>query len=104
MGVQPVSYLAAFTKRPKGRSSLALAVALALAGTGALAQSNITGSIFGQVAPQSGNTVEIKSVDTGLTRSVTVDEQGRYRFSSLPTGRSSRAATASARCRPAATA
>ena len=87
MGVQPVSYLAAFTKRPKGRSSLALAVALALAGTAAMAQSNITGSIFGQVAPQSGNTVEIKSVDTGLTRSANVDEQGRYRFSSLPTGR-----------------
>ncbi len=87
MGVQLVSYFAAFTKRPKGRSSLALAVALALASTGALAQSNITGSIFGQVAPQSGNTVEIKNVDTGLTRATSVDAQGRYRFSSLPTGR-----------------
>ena len=87
MGVQLVSYFAAFTKRPKGRSSLALAVALALASTGALAQSNITGSIFGQVAPQSGTSVEIKNVDTGLTRSTSIDAQGRYRFSSLPTGR-----------------
>ncbi|WP_266171503.1 TonB-dependent receptor [Dyella subtropica] len=82
-----MSYFAAFTKRPKGRSSLALAVALALASTGALAQSNITGSIFGQVAAQSGNTIEIKNVDTGLTRSTSVDDSGRYRFSSLPTGR-----------------
>ncbi|WP_430388093.1 TonB-dependent receptor [Dyella sp. 20L07] len=82
-----MSHFAAFTKRPKGYSSLALAVALALASTGALAQSNITGSIFGQVAAQTGDTIEIKSVDTGLTRSTSVDKEGRYRFSSLPTGR-----------------
>ncbi|WP_240732378.1 MULTISPECIES: TonB-dependent receptor [Dyella] len=78
---------AAFAKRPWGRSSLALAVALAFSSTGALAQSNITGSIFGQVAAQTGTTVEIKNLDTGLSRTVTVDQSGRYRFSSLPTGR-----------------
>ncbi len=82
-----MSHFAAFSKRPRSRSALAVAVALAFASTGALAQSNITGSIFGQIANQSGNTVVIKNAETGLTRTAPVDDSGRYRLSSLPSGR-----------------
>ncbi len=64
-----------------------MAVVFALAGTSAIAQSNITGSIFGQIAGQTGNNVVIKNLETGLTRNAPVDNTGRYRFSSLPPGR-----------------
>ncbi|WP_233171576.1 TonB-dependent receptor [Dyella sp. ASV21] len=60
---------------------------MAVAGFDAAAQSNITGSIFGQVSSEAGDSVEIRNADTGFTRHVTVDKEGRYRFSSLPTGR-----------------
>lgn len=66
-------------------SALSVALGVSLAGT-ALAQSNITGSIFGQVGAKQGDTVLIQNTDTGFTRSTTVDASGRYRFSSLPVG------------------
>lgn len=67
-------------------SALSVALGMSLAGT-ALAQSNITGSIFGQVGARQGDTVLIQNADTGFARSTTVDASGRYRFSSLPVGK-----------------
>ncbi|WP_237561561.1 TonB-dependent receptor, partial [Frateuria defendens] len=70
------------------RSTLAMALGLTLAGPAAvMAQSNVTGSIFGQVANHQGSTVTIQNIETGFARSVSVDDTGRYRFSSLPVGR-----------------
>ncbi|MFC5740213.1 TonB-dependent receptor [Dyella tabacisoli] len=74
--------------RPLRHSVLALALGLGLASTGVMAQSNVTGSIFGQVASQPGTTtVVIQSVDTGFSRSLPVDSSGRYRFTTLQPGR-----------------
>ncbi|MGP1666319.1 MAG: TonB-dependent receptor plug domain-containing protein, partial [Rhodanobacter sp.] len=68
------------------RTSLAigLGLGLGLISTGAMAQS-VTGAIFGQA--QANSTVVIQNLDTGLTRTITVDSAGRYRASSLPTGK-----------------
>jgi len=68
------------------RTALAVAIGLGTVAGAAMAQSNVTGSIFGQVNPQQGNTVTISNPDTGFARSITVDANGRYRFSSLPPG------------------
>ena len=68
------------------RTALAIAIGLGTVAGAAMAQSNVTGSIFGQVNPQQGTTVTIANPDTGFTRSVPVDANGRYRFSSLPPG------------------
>lgn len=68
------------------RSTLAMALGAALVSGGALAQSNITGSIFGQAANQAGATVTAQNLDTGMTRSTTVDSSGRYRLTTLPNG------------------
>ncbi|WP_199098201.1 TonB-dependent receptor [Dyella sp. ASV21] len=57
---------------------------LALGSLPAFAQST-TGSIFGQVAANSGDSVLIKST-TGLSRTVSVDGRGRYNASELPLG------------------
>ena len=62
---------------------LALAVLLATSGM-AMAQSNITGSIYGSAQP--GQTVLIRNQDTGLTRTIPVDADGKYRALALPTG------------------
>lgn len=70
------------------RTALVVAVGLSLAGPGlVLAQSNVTGSIFGTVSNVSGNKVTIRNRDTGFSRTVNVDAQGRYSFDSLPVGR-----------------
>ncbi|QWT19642.1 TonB-dependent receptor [Bacillus sp. NP157] len=69
------------------RSSLCTALALCLASGGALAQSNASGNIFGRVAQPEGAVVHLQNLDTGLTRDVNVESDGRYRASSLPTGR-----------------
>lgn len=61
-------------------SALTLAMGLAFASTGALAQSNTTGSIFGQVAAKQGSTVVIENTETGFSRTTTVDDSGRYRL------------------------
>ena len=76
-----------FTAGPLRRTALALGLGLGLGlvGTAALAQ-NVTGSIFGQISGQHGDTVTIRNADTGLERTAPVDNTGRYRFSSLPTG------------------
>jgi outer membrane receptor protein involved in Fe transport len=69
------------------RSALAAALGLAFISTAVFAQSNITGAIFGQATNQPGATVVIQNLDTGMTRTTTVDDGGRYRLSSLPNGR-----------------
>ena len=77
----------ASASRPLRYSALALAMGLAFASTGAFAQSNTTGSIFGQVAAKQGTTVLVENTETGFTRTATVDDSGRYRFSTLPVGK-----------------
>ncbi|KAF1005680.1 MAG: Protein oar [Luteibacter sp.] len=67
------------------RSALAVALGMTLLGGVAHAQSNATGTIFGQAAANS--TIVIESPDTGLRREVTAGTDGRYRASSLPVGR-----------------
>lgn len=69
------------------RSALAVAlgVSLSLLSTGALAQSNASGAIFGQVSEQNV-TIVARSPEIGFERTVQVDANGRYRLSSLPTG------------------
>ncbi|MFL5477811.1 MAG: carboxypeptidase regulatory-like domain-containing protein, partial [Gemmatimonadaceae bacterium] len=52
--------------------------------SGVLAQSNAAGSIFGSSDP--GSTVVIQNVDTGQTRTVQVDANGRFTATSLPIG------------------
>lgn len=73
-------------RRGLKRSALALALGLCVAGT-VNAQSNITGSIFGQAPGMSGATVVVENLDSGLTRTIPVDADGRYRLTSLPNGR-----------------
>lgn len=68
------------------RSALAVALGVCFAG-GVNAQSNITGSIFGQAPGASGSTIVVENVDSGLTRTIPVDADGRYRLTSLPNGR-----------------
>jgi len=67
-------------------TALALALGLAVVGT-AHAQSNASGVVFGRVAAGQGNVVHLENLDTGLTRDINVDGEGRYRASSLPIGR-----------------
>jgi len=63
---------------------LAMGLLVALGANTAHAQST-TSSIFGHVPVQSGETVTIRS-GTGLTRTVSVDSQGRYNAPQLPIG------------------
>ena len=51
----------------------------------AVAQSNATGTIFGSSAT-AGATVHLVNTGTGFTRDLQVDNNGRYRASSLPVG------------------
>jgi hypothetical protein len=69
------------------RSTMAAAVALCLASGGVAAQSNVNGVVFGRVADPQGAIIHLTNLDTGLTRDVNVDTDGRYRASSLPVGR-----------------
>jgi outer membrane receptor protein involved in Fe transport len=64
---------------------VAHALALAFAGP-VLAQSNATGTIFGQVANGNGATVVLENTATGARRTVSVDANGRYNASSMPPG------------------
>jgi len=70
------------------RRAIATSIALGLAlgaGGAAFAQSNSSGSIFGQTeAPNA--VIHIENTDTGLVRDITPDKDGRYRVASLPIG------------------
>ena len=64
-----------------------VAHALALAFAGPVhAQSNATGTIFGQVANASGASVVLENVATGARRTIAVDANGRYNASSMQPG------------------
>jgi TonB dependent receptor/Carboxypeptidase regulatory-like domain/TonB-dependent Receptor Plug Domain len=70
-----------------------LLIALAAASTSAvllptaLAQSNLVGSVFGQVAAGAGEQVVIENAATGLKRSVAVDGSGKFTIGAMPPGR-----------------
>jgi outer membrane receptor protein involved in Fe transport len=65
------------------RSSLALALAMGMGLTGTAFAQATTGSLFGSA--EAGDTVQITS-GSGVNRSTTVNENGRYSFSNLPLG------------------
>lgn len=65
------------------RSSLALALAMGMGLTGNVFAQATTGSLFGSA--EAGDTVQITS-GTGVTRTTTVGENGRYTFGNLPLG------------------
>ncbi|QWT19767.1 TonB-dependent receptor [Bacillus sp. NP157] len=65
------------------RSSLALALAMGMGLTGTVYAQATTGGIFGTA--EAGDTVQIVS-PTGVTRTTTVDERGKYSFNNLPLG------------------
>lgn len=66
------------------RRLLATAMGLALSSGVVHAQSTV-GSIYG--AAGNGSTVVIENLDTGTSRQITADAQGRFTFGQLPTGR-----------------
>jgi len=67
------------------RSVLAIAVGLCMTSGASYAQSRSAGSIFGNA--QAGDQVTVHNEDTGLTRTLTVDNSGRFQASELPLGR-----------------
>lgn len=70
------------------RTVFAHAVLLAIAATvstGALAQSNTTGNIFGQ-ATAGATSVVIQNVATGAKRTLTPDANGRFQATAMPPG------------------
>ncbi|WP_165488675.1 MULTISPECIES: TonB-dependent receptor [Dyella] len=68
----------------RSRLALAVGLCLTLASGITLAQSNATGTIFGQAEP--GETIHIENSQTGFKRDLTTDSAGRYRAPSLPIG------------------
>ncbi|WP_165488732.1 MULTISPECIES: TonB-dependent receptor [Dyella] len=70
---------------PWRMSALAVALGSCLAGN-ALAQSNASGAIFGRVDAAQGTVVHIENPQTGVSRDVSVADDGRYRAPSLPVG------------------
>ncbi|WP_426209605.1 carboxypeptidase-like regulatory domain-containing protein [Massilia sp. TWP1-3-3] len=52
----------------------------------AMAQSNASGTIFGD-ATVGGASVLVRNLDTNLQRRVTADASGRYQVTALPVGR-----------------
>lgn len=71
-------------RNPGKLSALALAVSVCFANP-VFAADNSSGSVYG--ATKAGSTVTVVSSDTGLTRNVTADSSGKFRFMSLPTGK-----------------
>jgi hypothetical protein len=63
------------------------AAGMALAAPSVLAQSNVQGAIVGTVAPGSGAEIVIVSKDTGWSRTITPDSEGRFAATALPTGK-----------------
>lgn len=66
------------------RSALSLALGMCFVSGTAGAQS-AAGSIFGRADP--GDTVSIENLDTGTSRQITADQEGRFSATQLPTGR-----------------
>ncbi|UPG89930.1 TonB-dependent receptor [Luteibacter aegosomaticola] len=65
------------------RTALALAIAMGTAAPGVVLAQATSGSLFGSAT--AGQTVTATS-DTGVSRTVTVDQQGRYTIGQLPVG------------------
>jgi hypothetical protein len=65
-------------------SAGALGVALT---NSAMAQSNASGIVFGQVAPGSAGAVQLKNVETNAARTINVDSAGKFQATSVPAGR-----------------
>ena len=53
----------------------------------ALAQSNASGMVFGQVAAGSASAVLLKNVETNATRTVAIDAAGKFQATAVPAGR-----------------
>lgn len=51
-----------------------------------MAQSNAAGTVYGTVATGSATSVVLKNTDTNLTRTVTIDANGKYQATALPAG------------------
>ena len=73
------------------KSVTAIAVAVSLGVSAPVFAGNNDGALKGVVTSTdmqsiAGAQVTIKSTDTGLTRTVAVDQDGSYRFPSLPVG------------------
>lgn len=79
-----MSYKNSVRGRGLRRTALVLALGACFATGVAFAQSNTTGTIFGQAEP--GTTIVLQNVNTGATRSVQVDSSGRYRTPPLQVG------------------
>jgi hypothetical protein len=62
----------------------AIFCAVIAAASGNVFAQSASGSIYGQADP--GSTIVITSQDTGLTRSITAGSDGKFSFSTLPTG------------------
>ncbi|WP_244511482.1 TonB-dependent receptor [Luteibacter sp. UNCMF331Sha3.1] len=65
--------------------ALCMAIGIGLAMSGAAPAANTDGSIIGRT--KAGATVTVRDPATGLTRTVTADSDGGYRFPFLPIGR-----------------
>jgi hypothetical protein len=72
-------------RRTLKRTAMAVALGASLTSGIAFAQSNSSGVIFGDAATP-GAVIHIENPNTGLTRDITTDSQGRYRATSLPVG------------------
>lgn len=66
------------------RTALAVVLGACLANGAVYAQST-TGSIYGSAPSEAGSTIVVQS-DTGLSRTIAIDANGRYNLGSLPVG------------------
>lgn len=73
-----------FRRQVLKRTALAVVLGACLANGAVYAQST-TGSIYGSAPSEAGSTIVVQS-DTGLSRTITVDANGRYNLGSLPVG------------------
>lgn len=72
-------------RRMLRHGALCMAIGIGLAMSGAASAANTDGSIVGRT--KAGATVTVRDPATGLTRTVTADSDGSYRFPFLPIGR-----------------
>jgi len=63
-----------------------LYVALGMCFAGAVNAQSVTGTIYGQASAEPGTTIVVENTGTGLSRTIQVDSNGRYRATSLPNG------------------
>ena len=65
------------------RSALAIAMGICFS-AGVQAQSNTAGAVTGHA--EAGDRITVSNPDTGFSRTISVEENGNYRFSALPVG------------------